>query len=301
MRTHLVLALAFAGLLAPLAFVGCTAPVDSEGIDEDTAAADGEFTVRYENHYYTIRKNTDCKVRLCTGYFIKEVNTRFVERHVDSLKFLDTDVESLALAAEREIPDGGLVLYGRIGPKVGPWEKVALIVKEAYRGMPGEDTMHGDGFYRIHVTEHPYWIIANELNQPTVERLVRLDVTNAVQPYVEHEWLRDRVIHHGAIVAGHMHHNVGALDVNQVYLALPDERAECAPVRTECGARGLAAYTRDADRCQVFDTCMPMRGCPLPLPGSVKNRCGEGYTQVGWAADVHGCVDFACEPDFIAH
>src|SRR5262245_39133327 len=68
MRTHLVLALAFAGLMAPLAFAGCTAPVDSEEVDEETAAAAGELEGLFVNRYYSVRKNTDCMFRFCTGY-----------------------------------------------------------------------------------------------------------------------------------------------------------------------------------------------------------------------------------------
>lgn len=300
MKTHLILALASLGLMAPLAFAGCTAPVDSEGVDEETAAAAGEIKVTYDYRFYSVRKNTDCKIRLCTGYFVKEVNSRYAERHVDSLKFLDPEVEKLAVI-DRDIPDGGLILRGFIGLPVGPWEKKALVVSEAYRGMPGEGAKYGDGFYRVRHVEQPFAFAAYEMNTSNIDKLVRADVTSVVHPYVEHGWLRDRVLHHGAIVAGHMHEKIGALDINQVYLRLPDERAECKPIRNECGPAELPAYTRDAERCLVFDKCMPANGCGLPKPGwEPRNRCAEGYTQVGWAADVNGCVDRACEPDFIA-
>lgn len=298
-----LLTLAFAGLLVTGAFAGCTAPVDSpEGVDEDTATAEGAIQLFPAARYYTIRKNADCTVRLCTGYFVEEVNApRSGEHHVDLLKFVNEDLAPLAMGEEGAIPDGGLVLRGLIGPPVGPWKKRTFVIYDAYRGMPGVDANRIDGFYRVSHVEHPARFVAAELNARAYESLVRVDLTRAIKPHVEQAWLQDRVLHHGALVAGHLHEQIGALDVSQVFLKLPDERAECAPLREECSGAAFPTYTRDAERCMVFDVCRAANICRMPAPGYVRGHCTEGYTRVAWRADVNGCIDWACEPDFIEH
>jgi hypothetical protein len=303
MRPHLTFALLCTGLVAAGTFFGCTVPVDPGEIDEETATTEEAYMARPESGFFSIRKNTDCKIRFCSGYFVKEVNSRRAERHVDMLRFVDDGVDELALGKYGAIPDGGLVVRGFIGRPEGPWAKKPFVVMNAFRGMPGVGLERGDAYYRVSNSEHPYVFLATELNGKGIERLLRLDVTRVVMPHVDMEWLKDRVMRHGAVVAGHMHpitDVAGTLDVSQIYLHLPDARATCRAVEPVCADPNIPAYTRDAERCLVFDTCIAASSCPMPPAGGLPDPCAEGYRAVRWTADIKGCTDVACEPEFVS-
>jgi len=302
MRPHVTLALVCTGLVAAGAFFGCTVPVDPGDGDEATATTEEAYMTRHDPGFFSIRKNTDCKIRLCSGYFVKEVNARNAERHVDMLRFVDGDVESLALGEYGALPDGGVILRGFVGAPEGAWARKPFIVMGAFRGMPGVVAERGDAYYRVSIAERPHVFLATELNGKGFERLLRLDVTRAVMPHVDIDWLRDRVMYHGAVVAGRVHPITavaGTLDVSQVFLRLPDARAECRPLVSACPSTTIQAYTRDAERCLVPDTCIAASACPIPPAGSLRDPCGEGYRVVRWTAAADGCTDLACEPDFV--
>lgn len=302
MRTHVTLALVCTGLVAAGTFFGCTMPVDPGDGDEATATTEEAYMGRYESSFFSIRKNTDCKVRMCSGYWVKEVNSRRAERHVDLLRFIDDGVDELTLGEYGAVPEAGVVLRGFIGKPEGVWAKKPFIVTGAFRGMPGVAAEKGDVYYTVSISQHPHVFLAKEVNGKDFERLLRLDVSRAVMPHVDMEWLRDRVMSHGAVVAGHMHPitaEAGALDVSQVFLHLPDARAECRPLEPVCPVTTIPAYTRDAERCLVVDACISARACTIPPAGSLPDPCAEGYRVVRWTAAVKGCTDVACEPDFV--
>jgi hypothetical protein len=309
MRIHLILGLATASITVLGAFAGCTVPVDSGTSDEETAATTEPSSTR-QDAFYTVRRDTRPHVgRTCAGYLIKEVNERTAQRCVDWLKFRTPALLEQAMGTDHAIPDGGVIVRGYIGKAEGHFNLVPLVVTEAYRGLPGVSPDTGDVYFRIDADQYvcmnpPCWMFkADRLNTARVDGIDDVDVTHASLPHVDDAWLTDRVLHHGAVVTGRLtgagHDFTGGpqgLDVSQVFLRIPEIAGPCLRIAHHCLDPYVPAYTRNADRCLVFDGCVERGGCPVFIQPPFS--CPEGYTAETWRAKNWMCLDFACDPTF---
>lgn len=310
MRTHVPLALAFAGVLSAGAFAGCGADVDPTVIDEETATAEDALYFNPES-WVTIRKDLRrCVAPRCGGYFIDPVNARARERYVSGLEF-DPRVlgfDEQTIADVREAPERDLVLRGYLGPAEPRFGTRPFVVVEAHRALPGVDASAGDSYYRVQsvrppgcAIRHCERFVVTRLNTALAEEVHAIDLDDAILPHVDADWVRDRVLGHGAIVAGHVHRGPPlavavpkTLVASRVIVGLPALPGPCPLLRIACPPALVPTYDRNADRCPAFDRCVPEGECPRVTPP----RCAEGYTLVSWRADNLMCVAFACDPAF---
>jgi len=310
MRTHLVAGLALAGTLALGAFAGCGVDPGAEG--EDTATVADALASRQS--YVTVRRDLrKCMAPLCGGYFVREVNSGAMERYVSGVELAEGDrsTRELILAAVGSAADGEVVLFGGMGPAEPRFGTRAFVTLGAWRGLPGVHPARGDVYYRV--LEPPTAcmsgvcapLAAQALDQRTIAHVSGVDLDGALAPmppHVDARWLVDRIVHHGALVAGRLvgerpvqHEALDRLDARQVFLRLPELPGPCPRTRVVCPVRTVPAYTRDVNRCLVFDGCIDVDACPI-LPSS--DACADGYTPVRWVAGNEACTDLACDPTF---
>jgi hypothetical protein len=308
-RTHFVASLGLTLCTALVVPSGCASNVVPGTAGEEIGA-----------HYYAARRDAqDCRVAPCGGYILARLNTPGAVYHVRSLDFSSAGFGAGTIRAIEEAPPGELVLYGSIGDTIAGMEADTFVVVSAYRGMPGIPVPPDGSFYVVQDREPPIECLVapcdNEIAHQveTDERVAftTVSVARASAVYVDQSWLADRVRHHGAVVAGNF--RAGArepdglekvLDVGQVFVELPDRGGPCLSPYILCAEPTQPVYTRDVDRCLVFQSCVEQHACPPALPRGHGHRrppprCAEGYTLSRWPA-AGTCVDYACDPAFLA-
>jgi hypothetical protein len=190
--------------------------------------------------------------------------------------------------------DDEVIVLGHV--EQGDGDVPVLAVSEAFRGMPGLVSTLEDEFYNVTLgdctQDDCYPPVARRLNVGSPLSLHDIDVTRVEEPWIDHAWLHDRVLMHGALVAAR--YEDGSLNATQVFLRLPEQVGPCAEVKgPACGTGEVATFTRDANRCLVPAGCSYPDICPLPLP-----RCAPGYKLQSWLTGSLACAAFACDPTF---
>jgi len=292
MNTHFV---ALLGLLGFSALGAYRAAAGGEG-DADDAEATPPVALA-EDRYFTARKDLEGG-----GYLLQDVNLDVPARHAAALDLAAANLDPDATRAVDDAPDGDLVLYGSLAASAPGVDTENLIVKVAYRGLPGMAPAPGDGFFVVRDRQPSIGCgvapgddsVAARLDTGDTSDVTTVAVARAAAPRVDEAWLASRVRRHGAVVAAQLRD--GVLEVSQVFLRLPDDGGPCLLIRHVCNAPLHATYTRDPNRCLVFDHCVAPRPCSFLRPGP----CADGYRQVSWPADNAQCVAFACDPAFLA-
>jgi hypothetical protein len=311
MKAHLISGLLFAAV-AGLGAAGCVFDTAPQA-EDDSIAAQSDALMIGEGRFYTVRPDLRrCMAPLCGGYFIKEVNSRAPERYVSSLDFSASGIDPRTIAQVQQTPAHDLLLRGWLGEKDARFHTRALMVADAYRGLPGIEVAAGDAFYRVNDRYPPIMcfvapcnnLVIHRLNSAEREMVTSLEVERALATNVDATWVADRVRYHGAIVAGHVRDGIDypggpeqVIDASQVWIHLPALTA-CPPrPHPLCETPLVATYDRTPDRCMVFTGCDVRYRCPMFVPP----RCEPGYHLALWATNDTACVDTACDPDFLVH
>jgi hypothetical protein len=164
--------------------------------------------------------------------------------------------------------------------------------------MPGRSTDGAGGFFSVTAGD----CTANNCLRPAVhwlnfteaETVQTVSVAQAAAAWVDAAWLRDRVLAHGAIVAGDI--SGDTLDARQVFLRVPDAVGPCATVTAPACAEGMVpTFDRDDNRCLVPSGCSRPGMCGMFLP-----VCAPGYTLHTWIGGSPACPAYACDPSFVA-
>jgi hypothetical protein len=294
--------------LSPLGGCAAASQDDTSPQTDDAAAA---LSVSSDAYVTVARDPRDCIGPRCGGFWVRRVNACAREVYASKL-----DLAALGWTAELEAqvltaPPADLVLRGHLGPADPIHGTRPLVVREAYRGMPGVRAADKDVVFAVTPrTPHvecitapcPQWT-AQPLNEgvSAVVTFDRVDVDAAAEPLVDTAWLTARVESHGALAAGSMvagdtfpGGRERVLTSRQVFLRLPDVSGPCpmAPIAA-CDDGQVMTFTRSVDRCLVAAGCVARGICPAYRPA-----CAAGYTLVSWASGANGCAAFACDPAF---
>jgi hypothetical protein len=312
MRTHLVASLGLTLCAALGAASGCASDGGPAAPGEELGAQGGAMFADTINDYYAASKETgDCRIAPCGGYTLARLNTRGTVSTVRGLDFSSAGFDAGTIHAIEDAPAGELVLYGAIGYAPSGLPTGTFVVVSAYRGMPGIRPPPDDAFYVVHDRKPPIEClvapcdneIADLVETDRSRAFTTVSVARASAPYVDQSWLADRVLHHGAVVAGHFRDGAKepggyeqVLDAGQVFVELPDRGGPCLLPHQLCAEPSRPTYTRDVDRCLVFQGCIARGPC---LPG-LPPRCAEGYALSHWPAAGPSCVDYVCDPAFLA-
>lgn len=295
MKTHWL-------LLAVLA-IGCGPTSDAVVLDGDELTDDSfELSTTKDTYIIARRDYRKCVAPMCGGYWVKDLNSTMQERYVSAFDFTGSGLAEEVQNAANGAPDFELVLLGRLGPKERRFDTRTLLVKEVYRGMPGQTFLDTDRFYSVFptkiacITTPCANLQVTRLNRVTGHAMASdLSLTDALGAFVDENWLRERVLTGRAIVAGRVvygRNNAVTVVSRQVFVALPDRQTSCPRFALPtCGANETVAFERNSNRCTVPVGCTEPRFCALYVPS-----CDPGYNQVSWQ---NGCTSYACEPDFL--
>lgn len=292
---------ALVGAVAMVAMVACG--VSESGTGEVDPALDddsSELSTTKDTFMVARRDNRRCIAPLCGGYWVKDLNSTMVERYVSALDFgasdLTADEQQSAVG-----PDFETVLFGRLGPKERQFNTRTLLVKEVYRGLPGNALVASDKFYSVGLTKIACITVpcANlqftRVNRATGHVMgTDLDITGALKPFVDEGWVSGRVMSGRALVMGSVVRAGGHITLTgrQVFLKLPDQVQGCPKVAAPvCAGGRTEAWNRDDNRCLVPAGCTFPGACPAFQPS-----CEPGYSLTSW---VNVCPRFACDPDFL--
>jgi hypothetical protein len=295
-----------AALVLAAVAAGCAS---SAGPEEAVSTTD-EALSTFAWTYVTVRADQrKCMSPLCGGYFVQDVNRRTEERYVSGLDYGPADLDAAALHALAGAADGELVLRGRLGPTERRFHTRPLLVREAYRGMPGMVVADGDALYQVSAREPEVRCVvapcpqleARALNRGWSADFDRVSVGAAAVPYGDEDWMASRVVEHGAVVGAHFApgtHFAGGdesvLTASQVFVRIPDVRACADATVAACPSGQTTTFTRDSDRCVVSTGCVRHGICPLFRPS-----CPTGYTLAGWPSAPTACDAWACDPAFL--
>jgi hypothetical protein len=282
----------FAGLLGSLLLASCAPAADGADPQIDEAAA---LSSTRDSYLLVRRDARDCAQPACGGYFVRELNRSSSVAYASEMRvaIAGTNVTDEVMGA----PDDELIVRGH----VSEGSPTTLVVSEAYRAMPGASIGSAAQFFTVTLGD----CMADDCLPPVV-RLVNQDgastvgdvnIGEATQAWVDSEWLKRRVMAHGAIVAGTITVDArGSLDVSQVFVRLPDHVGPCPltppPV---CDAATVPVFERDANRCLVPTGCSHRGVCQMYLP-----RCASGYTLHSWTSGTSACLSYACDPSFLS-
>jgi hypothetical protein len=247
-----------------------------------------------------------CVAPMCGGYWVRALNIG-QDEYVS-----DIDLGAIGAVSVRQMEDaadGELVIYGHFGPTEPNFHTRNFIARKVFRGMPGIKVDEQDGFYVVQDREPPIECFvapcSNEigtlLNTQQTYNFDGLSVAGASEPWMDEDWLTERVRQRHAIVSASLVNGQlypggyeQILDASQVFVRLPyfDGPCQFKPTRF-CASPFVNAYTRTADHCLVSDGCAEPGICPMYVPG-----CSPGYTLQSWLTQPNGCPAYSCDPSF---
>lgn len=282
--------------------LGCAAPPLDQEPAEETVATDSSGA-----HFSSLRRDyRECLYPHCGGYFLHDLNVFNEETYVYKLDYSASGLNEEDISVINHAPINQVVIRGTLGPVLPFWNVRALIVLDAYVGMPDKSPRSSDAFYIASQEKPPkYCVVApcnNDLatlvNTPRQTEFTSYSIENAAASFVDRPWLTSRVKKHGALVAATLEqgtHYPGGyeiiLNASQVYVHLPEHVGPCARnYPAFCGVNQVATFRRNEDRCLVPDVCVEARPCPLWVP-----LCDQGYTLESWPAEPNGCPAYACD------
>ncbi|MBL8918221.1 MAG: hypothetical protein JNJ54_05135 [Myxococcaceae bacterium] len=287
--------------------VGAGCGVSSAEVEltgEEVALEDDSFELSTTKDTFLIarRDSRRCVSPMCGGYWVKDLNSTMQERYVSAFDFSESSLPDSAQDAVRGAPDHQLVVFGRLGPKESRFDTRTLLVKRAWRGMPGKTFGPSERFYGVFPTKIAClttpcaYLQTTRLNRATGHTMsTDVDVSAALAMLVDEQWMRSRVFSGKTVIAGtivrkNRHVTVTA---SQVFVELPDRVVPCPIARPpRCPSGQLASFERTADRCTLpTGQCTPPGVCAYYVPA-----CDEGYRQVSW---MNICPRYACEPEFL--
>jgi hypothetical protein len=274
-------------LSAFIAALGCAA-------SPDQVANDGEDALSATRASYVSVRRDDraCPAPRCGGYFVHDLNRATADRYVSTL-----DVSALGWTGDDrqrligDFEDDALVVKGTLAPPDASGSR-ALLVTEAYRGMPGVHAAETHDFYTMGWEDDEAYYEAYKLNTSWSGPCDAVGIDSIDVPLLDRNWLGDRALR-GAIVAGRMENRT--MGASQVYLRLPDRVGPCPYLyMPKCDEGQVLAYSRTAQRCLVPVKCVTPAICPLYVPS-----CTPGYRHVSWTSSSTACPAHACDPSFV--
>lgn len=298
-------------LLAALLAMGCgvsnVAEVD-EGVELETDENDLSTTVY---SFVTVRRDyRKCASPYCGGYWVRDVNVSATtpEVYVSALTYVNGSISAVGREQIATAGDNELVLRARLGAIHRPTNTRKLVVRDAYRGLPGVKVAAFEKLYAVQrlVTaclpnQSCPQLEAKELNGPARKLYAhRLDVMAPDQ--VSEPWMREAILGADTLVTGQFVTSqklpapaVTALHATNVFLKL--EAGWSCPVfrLARCPNEGTWTFEYSSIGCIVPAGCVEGGACIAKAPP----ECANGYRPVHFAAQPFACMAQVCEPEFV--
>jgi hypothetical protein len=290
----------FAVLLCAAACGGGMDPL-GENADDATSATQ-LFTVR--------RDERKCAAPACGGFWASAVSQDASPAYVAELDLSRAGLDAASRQEVREAPAEELLFRARLGAADKRGLR-RLLVKDAWRGMPGIVAAARDAIYRVAprspqvqcLTAPCNNQVATQLGSGKTTELTRVSAERAAKAFVDQPWLENRIGIHGALVAARVaagKKTAGGtevvLDASQVWLHLPESAGPCPmPRELACAPSQVQAYARTTDRCLLAVGCVTPGVCSRMQPS-----CSEGYVPTSWTSAPDGCPATVCDPAWVA-
>ncbi|MGV3624953.1 MAG: DUF6748 domain-containing protein [Archangium sp.] len=279
---------------------------ESNDVTAEEAGELGTSTRSYVTFRYDLYRR--CAWPRCGGIFVRDVNRATVrEEYVLGWDFSQSNLSEEVQADVASAAGGELIVYGKLGRTQSNGFR-SFIVTSVWRGMPGVTVGANDTFYSVGeknircITAPCPTLEATKLHTTQKTLFSNVDVSPAAKPLVDTNWLTNRVINDGAIVAGNFVNGqqVGTgieknLAASQVFIKLPDMTRSCGrPFIPTCPAGQTVIWARDANRCMMPAGCGGGGACTAQVP-----TCEDGYELMSWTGGRFACTQYACDPTFM--
>ena len=240
------------------------------------------------NLLWTIQRDErKCAAPMCGGYFARQLASG-AQAHVGDLDLSRAGLDAGTQQMVRAAPAEELIFSGHLNSSGR-----ALIVKQAWRGMPGIVPAANDAVYSLQQAGSSGAAVASDMISGKTASVAQLSVAQAAKGFVDQGWLANRALRHGALVAGHL--DSSGLSASQVWLRLPETVGPCPAVHQQaCGAGQTQSYVRTADRCLVAAGCVTPGICSMMRPS-----CSDGYLASTWTTAPNACLATACDPAWV--
>jgi hypothetical protein len=246
------------------------------------------------------RDLSPCATAPRCGWFAHVLNRHDEDVHVDEVEVALADLAGSPPEIVLDAPDGEVIVLGSIDARR------VFVVRQAWRGLPGEAAAATD--VRAVTASRPESLCdpavcardgVSVLNLDLDVPVATLDFSRSDLPWIDHAWVKDRVLHGGAIIAGRFGGEPGEpvierFEITRVFVAIPDRLRPCSAPALPCGPGMIGTYSRDEDRCLVQRGCSSVGGCSRQAPA-----CPPGYVLRSWPGEPHACLEFVCDPWFL--
>jgi hypothetical protein len=272
---------------------------------EQNEAVEGELTSSKVS-YVMLRKDfRRCAAPLCGGYWAKELNGSSEEVYVSALTFAGSELVGRAQQDVLDAPLSELIVRGRLSAKESRFQTQKLVIREAWRGLPGVQTNAAQSFFSLSLgtsiceSRVPCTVAnAAQLNGTRQTGLISTVVAFDNLPAgVSKDFVSEQAVNKRALVAGTLSGAEGStqkLAVGQVFLKLPSQWSCPTFKLAACPELKTWAFRYDSTGCVVPDRCVDSGAC-IAL---VQQVCTDGYREVSFAGSNFGCTQVACEPAF---
>jgi hypothetical protein len=292
--------------------VACGAVEQSSGVgvDDVTDVSADELSAK-DTQYYVLRKDfRRCASPLCGGYFAKQVNSEAAEVYVNGMTFSGKTLTGKARQDVLDAPLTELVVKGRLSSPEKRFKTQALVVSEAWRGLPGVEVKANDLFLsaaRLNLPCRKFGPCAiaetTRLNGLAVPGPIQTGLS--LQPMdanVSLDFLLAQILDGGALFSGKVYTSQKPpqpaftdVEVNQVFLKIPQAWSCPSFKLASCPEGQTWTQLYDSNGCLVPDRCVTPGACIAVFRG-----CPEGYRNVSYPAGTFACQAVTCEPAFTA-
>jgi hypothetical protein len=286
-----------------LLLAGCgVSTAELDDLDPGTSEVDGELSSTRDTYLLARKDQRRCVSPMCGGYWVRDLNSTMQERYVSGFDFSESSLTADQQSMVTSASDEEVVLLARLGARETRFGTRPLLVKRAFRGMPGKRFGAGDTFYGLlpvrvvcQSSAPCAYLSTTRLNRTTGHAMTTdVDASAALAAHVDDQWLLSRVFSGKTVLAGRIVRQGGhvTLAASQVFVELPDRVSPCIdqpPPR--CASGYVNSFERSPDRCTEPTGCTPPGVC-----AQASFACEPGYRQVTW---FNVCPRMACEPEYL--
>lgn len=297
-------------LLAAVSMFSCgvsTVALD-ESVEAEVTESEDDLSASAYTHVIARRDYRKCASPYCGGWFVKDVNkANATEQYVSDVTYVNGSISAAGRDQLRSAGDNELLLLARLGALDKKTNTRKLVVRTAWRGLPGKTVASTDTFYALTrrapcasstCPTHD----AKQLNGSTTAHRGTLNLSRAAEGQLNRGWLEAQALDEDALVAGRFFFAykppapaTSSLDVANVFVKL--EASWSCPIfkLAPCPNQGAWTYTYSSSGCIVPDRCVTPGACIALAP----QACANGYRTLSFAAAPRSCGAQVCEPEFI--
>jgi hypothetical protein len=268
--------------------------------DFETSDESADALSQKADTFVTIRRDQrKCASPQCGGFWVSDLNKTQTESYVSDLNFA-TEAASLSTASENlmTVDANVVIVQARLGAADATTKVRKLMVKAAWRGLPGAAVGASDKFYRVQrvvtlcAPNQPCAILeakgVNGNKSGGFANALAFDA--ALETNVSKDWLTTATLDGDSLVVGSIAKNT--LTASNVFLKLPLQWS-CPVFKLAAPKEGNVWTMKYANGCVVPDRMVEPGPCARFL-----KLCAPGYRTVTYSEAPKACSAIACEPEF---